>query len=131
MTRPIWYRILLSTWALWLAAALTEMGPLGSCPKHGHHGVQAPVASAHVAHQTHAGSAGQPADQQDASHAACTCMGLCCCAPAIALPNASASVFALVHHRVLVSAWPNAVALVTRAPHSLPFANGPPAAPIA
>src|SRR5690349_3404619 len=28
--RPIWFRILVSLWALWFAAALSEVGPLGT-----------------------------------------------------------------------------------------------------
>jgi hypothetical protein len=126
VTRPIWHRILISTWALWLAAALAEVGPLGSCPKHGHHGLPAPAATAHVAHQAHGSSATLPSGHQDPSHAACTCIGQCCCVPSIALPNVTTSVVAAIAIRVDVVTWPSAVVAHARAPYSLPFANGPP-----
>lgn len=123
--RPIWSRILISTWALWFAAALAEVGPLAACPKHGHHGVLAPAATAHLAHRAHETGAKPPSDQRD-PHAACTCMGQCCCFPSIALPNVAASLDAGVVVGIDVAAWPGAVVAHARAPYSLPFANGPP-----
>ena len=128
VSKPIWYRVLIATWALWLAAALAEVGPLGACPKHGHHGIAAPSAS-HGAHQSHAAGMGatptrsHPADQ---SHAACTCLGLSCCAAAVALPGAPTALVPVTERQVDVALWPYANVTVARAPHVLPFANGPP-----
>jgi hypothetical protein len=129
--RPIWFRILISTWALWFAAALSDVGPLGSCPKHGSHGVLAHVdGAAHAGHGAHVdGASTRPDSHRDdgprKSHAACTCIGLCCCAGSIAAPNAAALTIAVVVRRAAVPSAP-AASVVTRAPYAHPFANGPP-----
>jgi hypothetical protein len=129
--RPIWFRFLLSAWALWFATALTEVGPLGSCLGHSRHGSATTHAAAgHAGHGSHAGATstsedGTRLDRTGESHGGCSCLGFCCCVPAMVSPNARAASVIAVNRRA-ISCWPRAVVVVELTPHAHPFANGPP-----
>lgn len=134
--RTRWTRPLAALFALWFAFILGDPGLLHACPMHGGHGVASATASAgaehHMAaHGVHA-SASHDASP-DASHhgktAPCTCVGLCCIAPALA----SLPAVAALHVPVTISrAEPAQLVAFVVAPAApdlrLPFANGPPTA---
>jgi hypothetical protein len=120
---PVWLRALAAVWAIWLQAALLDPGSFDHCPEHGHRAAPTQIAD-HMAHLGH-GDHGTPADRH--GQHSCTCLGACCCAPAVAIATPSIDVplvVTVVRHIV-----PRAVDRVAPAfrPHSLPFANGPPA----
>lgn len=134
--RTRWTRPLAALFALWFAFILGDPGLLHACPMHGGHGVASATASAGAehrmaAHGVHA-SASHDASP-DASHhgktAPCTCVGLCCIAPALA----SLPAVAALHVPVTISrAEPAQLVAFVVAPAApdlrLPFANGPPTA---
>lgn len=134
--RTRWTRPLAALFALWFAFILGDPGLLHACPMHGGHGVASATASDgaehHMAaHGVHA-SASHDASP-DASHhgktAPCTCVGLCCIAPALA----SLPAVAALHVPVTISrAEPAQLVAFVVAPAApdlrLPFANGPPTA---
>jgi uncharacterized protein involved in copper resistance len=152
MRRPLRTRLLGAVLAPWLALFLAEPLPLHGCSMHGLPGVEsmqgtAPVAIAPPSHDAmgmdHGAMAGMahdamgdmphdapgaPTDDAPGHHGhACTCLGGCC-APApvsLAAPPALAWVPEAIARTTHRFAGP--VAPAARAPHVLPFANGPPA----
>jgi hypothetical protein len=123
MLRPAWLRALAAVWAIWLQAALLDPGSFDHCPEHGHHAVATQMAE-HAEHASH--DHGAPADHH--GQHSCTCLGACCCAPAVLVPATSVDLPPVV--TVAQTATPYAEVRVVAAarPHSLPFANGPPVA---
>jgi hypothetical protein len=79
--------------------------------------------ASHMAHAAH--QHGAPADHH--GQHACTCLGACCCAPAVAVPatHVDAPVVATVEQAPAPDTDVRVVAAPR--PYSLPFANGPPA----
>ena len=134
--RARWTRPLAALFALWFAFILGDPGLLHACPMHGGHGVASATASAGAEH--HMAAHGEHASAShdaspDASHhgktAPCTCVGLCCIAPALA----SLPAVAALHVPVTISrAEPAQLVAFVVAPAApdlrLPFANGPPTA---
>lgn len=110
--------------ALWFVLATAGLAPLHRCPVH-----DGPVADAMTVpagHPMHGDASHSPAPDGHGSHQ-CTCLGECCVAgPAVMGAAIELTVVALVD-------WPAAPHPVlpaparSRAPHRLPFANGPPA----
>ena len=130
MRRPLWLRLMISVWAVWLGATLVGPGELHSCSVHGdrHAAHSMTAATPHdMQGMDHAAHHGAPAHT---SHSQCTCVGACCCAATVAPP--SAQVAEITIDEPVVSVELAALARDDRAPvvsppHSLPFANGPPA----
>ena len=119
-------RAVLALWSVWLQFAILDPGSFDPCPEHSHHAAAAPAMDhgSHAAHAHH--SHGKPSDHT--AHK-CSCLGACCCTPSLvpashAAPVPTPAVVAVAAPRYVVSP-----AFVARAPHALPFANGPPASP--
>jgi hypothetical protein len=112
-------RFLLTIWAFWLGAALTESGNFVACPMHG------AAASAMESHaKAHAGH--EHSSRQNDSHQ-CSCLGECCStAPASVAKAPTIALGAIVDPAVVAPEAPRAFE-PSPVPHRLPFANGPPA----
>jgi hypothetical protein len=129
MRRPWWERSFAALFALWFALSLAEPAALHSCPVHGGGLVVADAATpAPDAAHAHAGHADPgPSDQQQ--HHGCTCLGDCSVGGAASgLPSASARIASVATRPVRVALPPATPSVATGAPHTLPFANGPPLA---
>lgn len=144
MRHSIWLRALISVWGIWFATALTEPAGFFACPQH--HGAvvavanDGPVDSAHDHHassgQTGGASLSESAQLSDpdsstpAEHSCCTCLSQCCTmTPAVAADCGQA-----LEHPVARASAPEPFAqkhfVPLRVAHALPFANGPPLAPL-
>ena len=122
MRHPLWYRVLIAIWGLWLTTALSEPAGAHTCPMHGGHAGHMAQSGAQAAHSEHDGHHA-PAKQ---SGQACTCLGQCSTTPPVAiLPSRSDFVEARVIDAGAAS-YGDVETPVARRAHSLPFANGPP-----
>jgi hypothetical protein len=134
--RPLWSRALIAIWGIWFAAALLEPGGLHSCPLHGGAGhVHGGMSGMHDMHAMHGTSA--PAHwstehvsgTDSPSHRSsdvCTCLGLCCCVPVVALASQVAALPGAATVDVEAPTYREFSAPRIRRAHALPFANGPP-----
>jgi hypothetical protein len=133
--RARWTRPVAALFALWFAFVLGDPGLLHACPMHGGHGAaHASAAASHdmaAMHGEH-GAPGSTTSHEGSSHhgnTQCTCVGMCCAAPAVAtLPTVVAMHVPVTVARtepvLRVALQPASAAPDTR----LPFANGPPTA---
>jgi len=113
--RPAWFRALIAVWGIWFTAALSEAPGAHACAVHGKHSAHAAPAHDHADHH---------GDRE--APAACTCLGLCCCASPVGAPAVS---LGLADDILVVAAdaqFPQVASAAIRRAHSLPFANGPP-----
>lgn len=128
MRRPLWLRFMVSIWAVWLGTTLVGPADLVPCAVHGNHASHGMAAGmADMPGMDHAPRHGAP-EHKGAAH--CTCVGACCCATTVAPPVAQ--VAAITVDEPVVAIDLAALARddhepVSAPPHSLPFANGPPA----
>lgn len=121
--RSAWLRPLTCLWALWFGVVLAVPAALPTCPAHGEH----------VGHRMEAGATSGGLHHQAPSHEthdACTCLGACCSAPAVALVlGAPAELPApRVSTQTSRPRFPDAPLSRSAARYAHPFANGPPAA---
>ena len=125
MRRPVWLRALAAVWAIWLQAALLDPGSFDPCPEHGNHAAatQPATHSAHTAHASH--GHGTPAGHH--GQHSCTCLGACCCAPSVAILATAFDAPRVVTVAQVKPAHADFRVVAAARPHSLPFANGPPA----
>ncbi len=139
--------------SLWLTIAMVEPVGLHACPMHdtlhgAHHGVVAPATTAHASgghdaahHDQHAApTAGAPADAEpdaarggppvsDAPGASvCSCLGSCCAATGVAMPDGPPPTIVASETDGGMTAWPGSPVAVATGGLRLPFATGPPAA---
>jgi len=124
--RSLWSRSIIAIWSLWLGVVLAAPQALRPCPLHGDHAAHMSEAAAHVAGHSHGGA---PADH---SKQPCTCLGACCCANAVAVPQldvADLPTTDVAFVRVAIPAAP-AQAPFVAPEYSHPFANGPPHSPV-
>jgi hypothetical protein len=132
MQRPLWLRLTVAVWAIWLGAVLAGPPGLHACPVHGNHaghhmaGMDAAMADMPGA-PAHTAQHDAPA-QHSESH--CTCVGACCSAVPVTPPTAQVAEITV---DVPVAVAPIAPLRDNRAttaapPHALPFANAPPIA---
>jgi hypothetical protein len=138
--RPLWFRSLITLWGIWFATALTEPAGFLACPMHsgvGHHATASPVAAAstdHSGHDTHGAVLVQEATESDAPTPAhlCSCLGDCCSStPARAADPVATPPMVVVRESDHVRPAPDVLVAPTRRDHALPFAIGPPTAPLA
>lgn len=127
--RPAWVRALLAIWGLWFTTALSEAPGVHACPVHGGHAAHASAVE-HVGHSAsmgHGSHSSAPSDRSRHSPADCTCLGLCCCAPAVAAPAPSVQLVGEVFVSAPVARYGEVASPVIDRAYSHPFANGPPA----
>jgi hypothetical protein len=128
MRRPLWLRLVIAVWAVWLGAMLAGPPELHACPVHGDHaahqmsGADMAEMPAHAAHPAHNGAP----SHQSGTH--CTCVGACCGAVPVAAPAAQVAEISVDEAIAVVPVAPlrEDRATTVAPPHSLPFANGPP-----
>ncbi len=133
----MWYRVLISLWAIWFSTALIEPAELFACAMHsgsatvGRAGTPALWAvatpAAALAHHDH----GTP-DQAETTtpdhdgHPCCTCLGQCCTMTPAVVAQADVTIAV----RLARQASAGAAVVLSHTPrrpaHALPFANGPP-----
>ena len=121
--RSVWLRPLTCLWALWFGVVLAVPAALPTCPAHGEHAghrMEAGATSAGVHHHV-------PSHE---THDACTCLGACCSAPAVALVLGTPAELPAVRVSTQTSRprFPDAPLSRSAARYAHPFANGPPAA---
>lgn len=131
--RPLWFRALIALWGLWFTAALSEAPGLHTCEVHGAHGASSGSAThaGHHGHAAHAAPGSATSAPDGSSHhgpADCTCLGGSCCAVAAAVPKPAIDFLDSVVVAGHPATFADVVAPVVRRAHTLPFANGPPAA---
>jgi hypothetical protein len=103
---------------------IVEPAALQQCPMHGAHaGHAAHMQSEFASHGSH----GAPAHH---ANQACTCLGACCAAPAVAIPLRAVAELPAASIRILGTEQQaaNDVAPATAPRYAHPFANGPPTA---
>ena len=141
MRRPLWYRVLISLWAVWFSTALVEPAGLFACAMHSGMTVNtvAPVHEAtDAAHHEHAAPAAssepsaaapavQTADPEHDGHACCTCLGQCSTMTAAVVPHVDSTMAEHLSLQANVAAAVVLSRIPLRPAHALPFANGPPA----
>ena len=143
MRRPIWYRVLISLWAVWFSTALIEPAGFFACRMHSGMAVTtaAPVNDAtDAAHHDHAAMAAateqsvtnsaapaaEPADPGHDGHSCCTCLGQCCTMTAAVVPQVDITIAEHLSRQASVAAAVVLSRIPLRPAHALPFANGPP-----
>jgi len=136
MRRPIWYRVLISLWAVWFSTALIEPAGFFACAMHS--GMAAVTATSvttapaqDAAHHEHAAPASSaPAAESDApahdGHPCCTCLGQCSTMTAAVLPHVDITIAEHLARQASVAAAVVLSRIPLRPAHALPFANGPP-----
>ena len=149
MRSSVWYRVLISLWAVWFSTALIEPAGLFACAMHS--GIVAepaspgvPVAPATDApHQHHAATvaepsaptvdgvapaapAAEPTDPEHSGHPCCTCLGQCSTMTAAVVPQADITIAEHLSRQASVAASVVLSHIPLRPAHALPFANGPP-----
>ncbi|MFI5231640.1 MAG: hypothetical protein ACHQSE_03910 [Gemmatimonadales bacterium] len=135
MRRPLWLRVVIAVWAVWLGAMLAGPPGLHACPVHGDHAAHGMAGMAGNAGGGMPDMAGMPSHSAHhdipghQSNSRCTCIGACCSAAPVAPPAIQVEDIATV-----LPVAPARVALVRDArpttaapPHTLPFAIAPPA----
>ncbi len=143
MRHPIWYRVLISLWAVWFSTALIEPAGFFACAMHSGMAVTtaAPVNDAtDAAHHDHAAMAAateqsvtnsaapavQTADPEHDGHACCTCLGQCSTMTAAVVPHVDITIAEHLSRQASVAAAVVLSRIPLRPAHALPFANGPP-----
>ena len=149
MRSPLWYRVLISLWAVWFSTALIEPAGFFACAMHS--GIVAepaspgvPVAPATDApHQHHAATvaepsaptvdgvapaapAAEPTDPEHSGHPCCTCLGQSSTMTAAVVPQADITIAEHLSRQASVAASVVLSHIPLRPAHALPFANGPP-----
>jgi hypothetical protein len=141
MRHPIWYRVLISLWAVWFSTALIEPAGFFACAMHSGMAAEtsAPVndatSAAHHEHAAHAASteqsvsapAAQTADPEHERHACCTCLGQCSTMTAAVVPHVDITIAEHLSRQTSAAAAVVLSRIPLRPAHALPFANGPPA----
>jgi hypothetical protein len=141
MRSPVWYRVLISLWAVWFSTALIEPAGFFACAMHSGMAAEtsAPVndatSAAHHEHAAHAASteqsasapAAQTADPEQDGHACCTCLGQCCTMTAAVVPQVDITIAEHLSRQTSAAAAVVLSRIPLRPAHALPFANGPPA----
>ena len=137
MRHPIWYRVLISLWAIWFSTALIEPAELFACAMHsgsapagmvGESVMGAvPAPAADMSHHDHAGPdrVETSAPEHD-GHPCCTCLGQCCTMTAAVVAQADVTIELQLSHKASASAVVVLSRIPLRPAHALPFANGPP-----
>jgi hypothetical protein len=112
--------------AVWFIASLMGAA-VHHCPVHD---AMPTMAAAHMHHRAaHAPAAAPEHEQSHDHHGACSCMGQCCAAAPAVIAASTVALFEARIARPARPALPNGAELtVHAAPHTLPFANGPPPA---
>ena len=140
MRHTIWYRVLISLWAVWFSTALIEPAGLFACAMHS---AVVPVSaapatdavSADAPHHDHGGAAPAPERAEHAEHAStpqhdghpcCTCLGQCSTMTATVLPRVDVTIELLISRQASMDAAVVLTRIPLRPAHALPFANGPP-----
>ena len=126
----MWFRALLSIWALWLSAALSEAPGLHACPVHGGHAAHTAAVehSGHMGQMAHGTQSSAPTDQSHHDPATCTCIGMCCCAATVAAPASSIELADAIVVDTPAAQYTDVASPVVQRAYSHPFANGPPTA---
>ena len=125
MRRPLWLRTMIAVWAVWLGATLVAPVELQPCPVHGNHASHSMAGMSGM--QEHAAHQGAPSHKRGDQ---CTCVGACCCAAPVAPLTTQVAEVTIAEPLViadLASIARDERSPVVAPPHSLPFANGPPA----
>ena len=117
--------------AAWFVVFMTMAVPLHSCPMHdGMVGTLMGDAPGAMPMMPMGHDQGGAPAQSGGGHQHCTCVGSCDCGMARAIIGAAEVALPLpAPVRPLEPATRAAEPVLARAPHRLPFANGPPAAP--
>jgi hypothetical protein len=126
MRRPLWLRVVITVWAVWLGAMLAGPPELHACPVHGDHASHQMSGADMADMAASAGHHGTPA-HQPSSH--CTCIGACCSAAPVAPPAGQVAEISVDEFTAVTPVAPMREdrAATPAPPYSLPFANGPPA----
>ena len=140
MRRPIWYRVLISLWAVWFSTALIEPAGFFACAMHSGMPattaapVQVATSAAHHEHAAHTASTepsasapgAQTADPEHDGHSCCTCLGQCSTMTAAVLRQADVTIAVYLSRQASAAAAVTLSHIPLRPAHALPFANGPP-----
>ncbi len=148
MRHPIWYRVLISLWAVWFSTALIEPAGFFACAMHSGMPVATADASAVAsdpaadrAHHDHTAShasapehvtptvpAAEPAEPEHNGHPCCTCLGQCSTMTATVVARVDVTIEEVLSRQASVQAAIVLTRIPLRPAHALPFANGPPPA---
>jgi hypothetical protein len=148
---PLWYRALITLWAIWFTTALIEPAGFMACPMHSGMVAGLPAGMAHLgpvaAPLSHAGmthdamthdAVAHDAMAQDVTdlaatdapapthHDCCTCLGQCCTMAPAELSSPALALVLPATLQTMVARYEQTARLVARVEHALPFANGPP-----
>ncbi|QJR37289.1 hypothetical protein [Gemmatimonas groenlandica] len=138
MRHPIWYRVLISLWAVWFSTALIEPAGFFACAMHSGMGAVTSTAPAHAANLTHhehaashAGAsasapAAETAEPEHEGHPCCTCLGQCSTMTANVVARVDVTIEEVLSRQASVQAAIVLTRVPVRPAHALPFANGPP-----
>ena len=139
MRHPVWYRVLISLWAVWFSTALIEPAGFFACAMHSGMTVKTaapvndPTDAAHHAHAAPAASTepsaaatAETADPEHDGHACCTCLGQCSTMTAAVVPHVDVTITEHLSRQASVAAAVVLSRIPLRPAHALPFANGPP-----
>ena len=129
MHRPLWLRLVVAVWAVWLGAMLAGPPELHACPVHGDHAAHHMSGGDMADMPAHAGYPAHDGAPSHHSGTRCTCVGACCSATPAAPPAAQVAEISIDELGAIVPIAPllDVRASTVAPPHSLPFANGPPA----
>lgn len=138
MRHPIWYRVLISLWAVWFSTALIEPAGFFACAMHSGMPIATSVATvpaADVTHHDHAAShaaastpAAETAEPEHEGHPCCTCLGQCSTMTATVVARVDVTIEEVLSRQASVQAAIVLTHIPLRPAHALPFANGPPPA---
>ncbi|WP_310572282.1 hypothetical protein [Gemmatimonas sp.] len=130
MRHPIWYRVLISLWAVWFSTALIEPAGFFACAMHSGMPAVTAATTAPVEHMTHrdhvASASAETAEPEHDSHPCCTCLGQCSTMTATVAARVDVTIEAFLSHLASVQAAVVLSRVPLRPAHALPFANGPP-----
>lgn len=120
---PVWFRAVIGLWSFWFVAVLIEPGITHVCAMHG------PTSSARTthAHGTADDGAEHSADAAPSGGVCHNCLDSCCASHAV-VPGRATLRSGPIAIGGTGGAWAVEWDGAVRAPHSLPFANGPPRA---
>lgn len=142
MRHPIWYRVLISLWAVWFSTALIEPAGFFACAMHSGMPVVTTAAApaADMAHHDHTAShasasasatvaqAAETAEPEHEGHPCCTCLGQCSTMTATVVARVDVTIEEVLSRQASVQAAIVLTRIPLRPAHALPFANGPPPA---
>jgi hypothetical protein len=142
MRRSRSFRLFAALFAPWFAVVVAEPVPMHDCPQHSLRAAAAHTMAA--SHGTSAGERGTSSLQHSgmeqsnsgrghdatgqAAHHQCCCIGTCCAAAPASVARAEPLAWVPATLRSETLSGPAEWFAPTAAPHTLPFANGPPAA---